>query len=63
MRWRNITARGFKQKLKSPMNSITRHSVFGETRYWLGILLNVEHGVWPHARILIWLVDKVRSEV
>ena len=57
----DITARVFKQKLKSLMNMITHHSLFGETRFWLYSVEWQKRGL-PHAHILIWLVDKVRSE-
>ena len=57
----DITARVFKQKLKSLMNLITHHSVFGETRCWLYSVEWQKRGL-PHAHILIWLVDKVRPE-
>ncbi|XP_046686618.1 uncharacterized protein LOC124372283 [Homalodisca vitripennis] len=54
----DITARVFKQKLKSLMNLITHHSVFGETLCWLYSVEWQKRGL-PHAHILIWLVDKV----
>lgn len=57
----DITARVFKQKLKSLMNLITHYSVFGETRCWLYSVEWQKRGL-PHAHILIWLVDKVRPE-
>ncbi|XP_026476448.1 uncharacterized protein LOC113382110 [Ctenocephalides felis] len=56
----DITARVFKQKLKSLMNLITHHSVFGETRCWLYSVEWQKRGL-PHAHILLWLIDKVRS--
>ncbi|XP_026470271.1 uncharacterized protein LOC113374443 [Ctenocephalides felis] len=56
----DITARVFKQKLKSLMNLITHHSVFGETRCLLYSVEWQKRGL-PHAHILLWLVDKVRS--
>ncbi|XP_069968827.1 uncharacterized protein [Bactrocera oleae] len=57
----DITARVFKQKLKSLMNLITHHSVFGETRCWLYSVEWQKRGL-PHVHILIWLVGKVRPE-
>ncbi|XP_011213487.3 uncharacterized protein LOC105233194 [Bactrocera dorsalis] len=57
----DIIARVFKQKLKSLINLVTHHSVFGETRCWLYSVEWQKRGL-PHAHILIWLVDKVRPE-
>ncbi|GFU35283.1 helitron_like_N domain-containing protein [Trichonephila clavipes] len=57
----DITARVFKQKLKSLINLITHHLVFGETRCWPYSLEWQRRGL-PHAHILIWLVAKVRPE-
>ncbi|XP_063974291.1 uncharacterized protein LOC135160997 [Diachasmimorpha longicaudata] len=57
----DITARVFKQKLKSLIDFIVKYSVFGITR---GRLYTVEwqkRGL-PHAHILIWLQDKIRPE-
>ncbi|XP_026475763.1 uncharacterized protein LOC113380958 [Ctenocephalides felis] len=56
----DITARVFKQKLKSLINLITHHSVFGETRCWLYSVEWQKRGL-PHAHILLWLINKVRS--
>ncbi|XP_026471532.1 uncharacterized protein LOC113375801 [Ctenocephalides felis] len=56
----DITERVFKQKLKSLMNLIAHHSVFGETRCWLYSVEWQERGL-PRAHILLWLIDKVRS--
>ncbi|XP_037930893.1 uncharacterized protein LOC119665729 [Teleopsis dalmanni] len=57
----DITVRVFKQKLKSLIDLIVKHSVFGETR---GLMYSIE---WqkrdlPHAHILIWCVEKIRPE-
>ena len=57
----DITARVFKQKLKSLMNMITHHSAFGQTRCWLYSVEWQKRGL-PHAHILIWFVDKIRPQ-
>uniref|UniRef100_A0A182HPH8 Helitron helicase-like domain-containing protein n=1 Tax=Anopheles arabiensis TaxID=7173 RepID=A0A182HPH8_ANOAR len=57
----DITARVFKQKLKSLMNLITKMDVFGSTRCWMYSVEWQKRGL-PHAHILIWLVDKIRPE-
>lgn len=55
----DITARVFKQKLKSLMTLITKHHVFGETRCWMYSIEWQKRGL-PHAHILVWLITKVR---
>ncbi|KAF8771706.1 hypothetical protein HNY73_019086 [Argiope bruennichi] len=57
----DITARVFKQKLKSLIDFIVKYSVFGITRCWLYSIEWQKRGL-PHAHILIWLQDKIRSE-
>ncbi|XP_050340140.1 uncharacterized protein LOC126766383 [Bactrocera neohumeralis] len=57
----DITARVFKQKLKSLINFITKLHVFGSTRCWMYSVEWQKRGL-PHAFILIWLVDKIRAE-
>ncbi|GFX16778.1 ATP-dependent DNA helicase [Trichonephila clavipes] len=57
----DITARVFKQKLKSLINLIIHHLVFGETSCWLYSVEWQKRGL-PHAHILIWLVAKVRPK-
>ncbi|GFU10033.1 helitron_like_N domain-containing protein [Trichonephila clavipes] len=57
----DITSRVFKQKLKSLINLITHHLVFGETSCWLYSVEWQKRGL-PNAHILIWLVAKVRPE-
>jgi len=57
----DITARVFKQKLKSLMSMITKLHVFGPTRCWMCSVEWQKQGL-PHAHILIWLVDKIRPE-
>ena len=57
----DITARVFRQILKSLTDLIVKHSVFGNTRCWLYSIESQKRGL-PHAHILIWLEDKIRSE-
>ncbi|GFX51945.1 helitron_like_N domain-containing protein [Trichonephila clavipes] len=57
----DITACMFKQKLKSLINLITHHSVFGETCCWL-YSVEWQKTRFPHVHVLIWLIDKVRPE-
>ncbi|XP_050549141.1 uncharacterized protein LOC126910538 [Daktulosphaira vitifoliae] len=57
----DITARVFKQKLKSLMNFIVKYSVFGEVRCWMYSVEWQKRGL-PHAHILIWLEDKIHPE-
>ncbi|XP_055914722.1 uncharacterized protein LOC129947961 [Eupeodes corollae] len=55
----DITARVFRQKLKSLINFITKLHVFGPTRCWMYSVEWQKQGL-PHAHILVWLVDKIR---
>lgn len=57
----DIIARVFRQKLKSLMDFIVKHSVYGQVRCWMYSIEWQKRGL-PHAHILIWLVDKVRPE-
>lgn len=57
----DITARVYKQKLKSLMNFITKHRVYGQVRCWMYSVEWQKRGL-PHAHILVWLVDKIRPE-
>ena len=57
----DITARAFKQKLKSLMSFITKLHVSGPTRCWIYLFEWQKQGL-PHAHILIWLVDKTCPE-
>lgn len=57
----DITARVFRQKLKSLMSLILHFSLFGKTRCWLYSVEWQKRGL-PHAFILIWLIDKIQSE-
>ncbi|XP_072380799.1 uncharacterized protein [Diabrotica undecimpunctata] len=55
----DITVRVFRQKLKSLMDFIVKHYVFGETRCWMYSVEWQKRGL-PHAQILILLVEKIR---
>lgn len=57
----DITARLFKQKLKSLMNYITKLHVFGITRCWMYSVEWQKRGL-PHAHILVWSIDKICPE-
>ena len=57
----DIIARVFKQKLKSMMDFIVKHHVFGETRCWMYSIEWQKRGL-PHAHILIWLIDKITPD-
>ena len=54
----DITARVFKQKLKSLMDFIVKHQAFGEVRCWMYSIEWQKRGL-PHAHILVWLVNKI----
>ena len=56
----DIIARVFKLKLTSMMNLITKSCVFGDTICWMYSIEWQKRGL-PHAHILIWLKDKIRS--
>ncbi|VDK69556.1 unnamed protein product, partial [Onchocerca ochengi] len=56
----DITARVFRQKLKSLMNFMTKHEVFESVRCWMYSLEWQKRGL-PHAHILIWLYHKITS--
>ena len=57
----DITARVFKQKLKSLMDLIVKFHVFGETRCWMYSIEWQKRGL-PHAHILIWLIEKITPD-
>lgn len=57
----DITARVFKQKLKSLMNFFIKHRVYGQVRCWMYSVEWQKRGL-PHAHILVWLVDKLRPD-
>ncbi|GFV95160.1 helitron_like_N domain-containing protein [Trichonephila clavipes] len=54
----DISARVFKQKLKSLIDFIVKHYVFGETRCWMYSIEWQKRGL-PHAHILIWMMEKI----
>ncbi|CAI6352511.1 unnamed protein product [Macrosiphum euphorbiae] len=58
----DITARVFKQKLKSFMNFIVKHQVFGETCCWMYSIEWQKRGL-PHAHILIWMITKFTPDI
>lgn len=57
----DLTARVFKEKLKSLIDLIVKHSIFGHTRCWLYSIEWQKRGL-PHAHILVWLKNKIRPE-
>ncbi|GBP30875.1 hypothetical protein EVAR_91616_1 [Eumeta japonica] len=57
----DITARVFKQILKSLMDFINKHYVFGETRCWMYSIEWQKRGL-PHAHILVWLINKITPD-
>jgi hypothetical protein len=56
----DITARVFRQKLKSLINFIVHLKVFGSVRCWMYSVEWQKRGL-PHAHILIWLYNKINS--
>ncbi|VDM94650.1 unnamed protein product, partial [Onchocerca ochengi] len=56
----DITLRVFRQKLKSLMDFMIKHEVFGSVRCWMYSVEWQKRGL-PHAHILIWLYDKITS--
>ncbi|XP_055312023.1 uncharacterized protein LOC129574268 [Sitodiplosis mosellana] len=54
----DIIARVFKQKLKSLMDFIIKHKIFGRVRCWMYSIEWQKRGL-PHAHILIWLIDQI----
>lgn len=57
----DITARVFRQKLKSLMDLVVKHKAFGETKCWLYSIEWQKRGL-PHAHILVWFANKIRPE-
>ncbi|CAD7078329.1 unnamed protein product [Hermetia illucens] len=57
----DLTARVFKQKLKSLIDFIVKYSIFGITRCWLYTIEWQKRGL-PHVHILVWLKDRIRPE-
>lgn len=54
----DITARVFKQKLKSLIDIIVKNNVFGSVRCWMYSIEWQKRGL-PHAHILIWCMAKI----
>ena len=54
----DITARVFRQKLKSLIKYIVKLEVFGSVRCWMYSVEGQKRGL-PHAHILIWLIIKL----
>ncbi|XP_055845040.1 uncharacterized protein LOC129911312 [Episyrphus balteatus] len=57
----DITARVFRQKLRSLMDFIVKHKVFGGVRCWMYSIEWQKRGL-PHAHILIWFVTKITTD-
>lgn len=57
----DITARVFKQKLKSLMDFIVKEHVFGDTQCWMYSVEWQKRGL-PDAHILIWLIHKIAPD-
>ncbi|XP_041449946.1 uncharacterized protein LOC121404477 [Drosophila obscura] len=57
----DITARVYRQKIRSLMNYIVKQHVFGNTRCWMYSIEWQKRGL-PHAHILIWLVERIRPD-
>ena len=58
---RDLLARVFRQNLIKLMNIITKSHVFGPIRCWIYSIEWQKRGL-PHAHILIWLKDKIKSD-
>lgn len=56
----DLIARVFKLKLDKMMAAITKSCIFGETQCWMYSIEWQKRGL-PHAHILIWLKEKIRS--
>ena len=57
----DLLVRVFRQKLMKLMNVITKSHVFGPARCWMYSIEWQKRGL-PHAHILIWLKDKIKSD-
>ena len=57
----DLLARVFRQKLIKLMHIITKRHAFGPTRCWMYSIEWKKRGL-PHAHILIWLKDKIKSD-
>ena len=56
--WRDIRARVFRQKLKSLINFIVKHKVFGSMCCWMYSVEWQKRGL-PHLHILVWHYNKI----
>ncbi|XP_071579754.1 uncharacterized protein [Temnothorax nylanderi] len=57
----DIVARVFQLKVQQLMKTITKKDIFGQVRCYMFSIEWQKRGL-PHAHILIWLVDKIRSD-
>jgi hypothetical protein len=57
----DLLARVFRQKLIKLINIVTKSHAFGPTRCWMYSIEWQKRGL-PHAHILIWLKDKIKSD-
>ena len=57
----DLLVRVFRQKLMKLMNIITKSHVFEPARCWMYSIEWQKRGL-PHAHILIWLKDKIKSD-
>jgi hypothetical protein len=57
----DLLARVFRQKLIKLINIVTKSQVFGSVRCWMYSIEWQKRGL-PHAHILIWLKDKIKSD-
>lgn len=58
----DLTARVFRQKLKSLMDFIVKSHVFGRPICWMYSVEWQKRGL-PHAHILIWMKEKIRPDL
>lgn len=57
----DITARIFRQKIRSLMNFIVKQRVFGDARCWMYSTEWQKRGL-PHVHILIWLAERIQPD-
>ena len=57
----DLTARVFKQKLKTMIDFIVKFQVFGEVKCWMYAIEWQKRGL-PHCHALIWLVEKITPD-
>lgn len=57
----DLTSRVFRQKLLKLMDVITKHNIFGPCRAYMYSIEWQKRGL-PHAHILIWLGEQIRSD-